>query len=111
MDTPYSQTSYTAEFIENQQAKTLADVLSMDPSATVASPGSGGVFIANTFMMRGFGIGPRTGSAEGAVQINGMYGLAPNYLNQIDYAERVEVLKGPARCSTESHLRAIRAGP
>jgi iron complex outermembrane receptor protein len=34
MDTPFNQTSYTAELIANQQARTIRDVLANDPSVS-----------------------------------------------------------------------------
>ena len=34
MDTPYSGTSYTSTLIQNQQARTIADVVANEPSAT-----------------------------------------------------------------------------
>lgn len=38
MDTPFNVTSYTAQLIENQQARGLMDVLESDPSVRSSSP-------------------------------------------------------------------------
>ena len=35
MDTPFSQTNYTAKLIQDQQARTVADVLQNDPSVRI----------------------------------------------------------------------------
>ena len=40
-DTPFSISSYTAELIENQQARTVADVIRNDASAFLNSAGQG----------------------------------------------------------------------
>jgi iron complex outermembrane receptor protein len=42
MDTPFNQTSYTAELMENQQARTIRDVLANDPSVRAIQPAGGG---------------------------------------------------------------------
>ncbi|OKH86825.1 TonB-dependent receptor [Thalassospira sp. TSL5-1] len=90
MDAPVSITSYTSEKIEDQQAKTIADVLKNDPS--VRAPNSGGGML-DTYQIRGFSI--NTGNS-GEVAMDGAYGVAPNYRVQAGFAERIEVLKGPA---------------
>ena len=51
MDTPFNQTSYTAELIENQQARTIRDVLMNDPSVRVIQAAGGG---ADSLFIRGF---------------------------------------------------------
>ncbi len=88
MDTPFNQTSYTADAIANSQAKTLADVVSNDPSVAVDNPTSAGWEAA---VIRGF----NTGDGTGAVSVNGLYGIAPDSAASVGWAERVEVLKGP----------------
>jgi len=90
LNAPFSISSYTSEMIENQQAMTAAEVLSKD--AGVRSSGqTGGLF--DSFFIRGFPIGE--GNA-GEIAFDGVYGVAPNYRIFTDYAERVEVIKGPA---------------
>lgn len=87
MDTPFNITSYTARLIENQQARTLADVLGNDPSVRFTTS-SGHAY--ENFRVRGFDVL----SSEQA--INGLFGLAPIGHTPIEFVERVEVLKGPS---------------
>ena len=51
MNTPFNQTSYTAELIANQQARTIRDVLANDPSVRVIQAAGGG---ADSLFIRGF---------------------------------------------------------
>ncbi|KOF17169.1 energy transducer TonB [Ensifer adhaerens] len=89
MDTPFNITSYTAQTIENQGARTVADVLANDPSVR-STHASGGML--DSFYIRGF---PINEGNFGEVAFDGVYGVAPTYRLFTDYAERVEVLKGP----------------
>lgn len=89
MDTPFNITSYTAKKIEDQQAVTIADVVTNDPSVRLASQ-SGGIF--DSFFIRGFPIGEGN---VGEIAFNGVYGVAPNYRVFTDYVERIEIIKGP----------------
>ena len=43
MNTPFNQTSYTAELIKNQQARTVGDVLFNDPSVRTKTPAGNGI--------------------------------------------------------------------
>ncbi len=86
MDTPFNVTSYTAELIQNQQARTLADVMANDPSIRFTTS-SGHAY--ENFRIRGFDVN------QNDVAINGMYGLAPMGRTPLEFVERVEVLKGP----------------
>ena len=86
MDTPFNVTAYTAQTIENQHARTVADVLQNDPSVRFTT--SGGHVMEN-FSIRGFSV-----EAED-MALNGMYGLAPEGHVPVEFLERVEVLKGP----------------
>jgi iron complex outermembrane receptor protein len=86
MDVPFSTSNYTSELLENQQARTLADVVVNDASVRLTT-GSGG--FDDTFTIRGFAVG------SGDVGFNGLYGLiSPNHV-RAQIIERVEVLKGP----------------
>jgi iron complex outermembrane recepter protein len=87
MDTPFNQTSYTAELIKNQQARTIRDVLANDPSVRVVQAAGGG---ADTLFIRGFYYD------SGDFGLNGLYGIAPYYSIGANFIERVEVLKGPS---------------
>ncbi|MGE4278323.1 MAG: TonB-dependent siderophore receptor [Magnetospirillum sp.] len=91
MDTPFSTTSYTAELIQNQQARTLADVLENDPSVRFTTPGG---HVMENFNVRGFDV------SAADIAVNGMYGLAPYGHIPLEFAERVEVLRGPSALLT-----------
>ena len=86
MDTPFSTTSFTSTLIQDQQARSVADVVVNDASvrALTASGGFG-----DEFQIRGFTV------SNADVGINGLYGLAPTTRLPIEMVERVEVLKGP----------------
>ncbi|MDA8523171.1 TonB-dependent receptor [Acidovorax sp. NCPPB 4044] len=90
MDAPFHITSITAQAMEDRQTTTVADALAADPSVRSAAPGGD---VADAFFIRGFAIGDNN---IGEVAFDGLYGVAPNYRLLTDYAERVEVLKGPA---------------
>ncbi|SFF30649.1 iron complex outermembrane recepter protein [Paracidovorax wautersii] len=88
MDTPFSTTSYTAQLIEDQQASTVLEVLKNDPGVRQTAPTAN--LSASNFNIRGFGL-----SAD-SVTFDGLYGMAPgNGDLSVEFAERVEVLKGP----------------
>jgi len=86
MDTPFSTTNYTSQLLEDQQARTLADVLVNEASVRVQTSTSG---FSDDFQIRGFGVG------SGDVGVNGLYGLASGNRMPAAMMERVEVLKGP----------------
>ena len=87
MDTPFNVTSYTAELIQDQQARSIADVVVNDPSVRFTT--SNGHMYEN-FRIRGFDVN------QNDVAINGMFGLAPQGHVPVEFFERVEVLKGPS---------------
>jgi len=87
MDTPFNMTSYTAKLIEDQGAKTVADVLNNDASVRFTTSGS---HAYENFRLRGFDV------HSSDLAINGMYGLAPLGHATLEFAERVEVFKGPS---------------
>ena len=87
MDTPFNITSYTAKTIEDQQVRTVADVLVNDPSVRFTT--SNGHMNEN-YTIRGFGL------TSWELGLNGMYGLAPYGHTPIEFFERVEVIKGPS---------------
>ncbi|SCY52461.1 iron complex outermembrane recepter protein [Nitrosospira sp. Nl5] len=90
MKAPFSISSYTSQMVRDQHAITAADVLSRDSS--VRSTGQRGG-VVDSFYIRGFPIGEGN---VGELAFDGQYGVAPNYRVFTDYAERVEVIKGPA---------------
>ncbi|MFM2089176.1 MAG: Ferrichrome receptor FcuA precursor, partial [Pseudomonadota bacterium] len=86
MDTPFSTTNYTAQILEDQQARTLADVVVNEASVrTMTSTGG----FSEDFQIRGFNV------TSGDVGLNGLYGLASSNRMPTAFMERVEVLKGP----------------
>ena len=88
MDTPFSQTSYTNKTIQDQQARTLNDVMANEASVIVGTKGGG----RNDFWtFRGFSVQPYLASNS----LNGLPGMAPLNYASTDYIERVEVLRGP----------------
>jgi len=88
MDTPFNQSSYTAKKAQDQQAKTVRDVLVDDPSVRsnrrTYGPGDDNVII------RGFQV------SSTATAYGGLYGMLPTSSISAELAERVEVLKGPS---------------
>ncbi len=87
MDAPFSITSYTEQTIEDQQARSVIDVLANEPAIR---PANARTNIGDDFTVRGLPVP----SAD--IAFNGMYGLTPYFRVPIEMAERVEVLKGPS---------------
>lgn len=90
MDTPLSTSSYTTKTVADSNAVTVADVLERDPSVRTSATKGG---ILDAFFIRGFPIGEGN---LGEISFNGSFGVAPNYRVFADYAERIEVVKGPS---------------
>lgn len=86
MDTPFSTANYTSKMLEDQQARTLADVVVNEASVRVMT--STGSF-SEDFQIRGFNV------TSGDVGFNGLYGLTSSNRMPAALMERVEVLKGP----------------
>ncbi|MFT3803620.1 MAG: TonB-dependent receptor [Burkholderiaceae bacterium] len=84
MNAPFSVTSYTSELIENQQARSVADVLANDPAIRMASP-PGGQY--QDFTIRGF--------YQDTMAFNGLQGLSSYDAVPTEVIERVDVIKGP----------------
>lgn len=86
MDTPFSTMNYTSELMQDQQARTLSDVVINEASVrTLTSSGGFG----EDFQIRGYTV------SSGDVGINGLYGMASSSRMPVEILERVEVLKGP----------------
>jgi iron complex outermembrane receptor protein len=90
MDTPYSQSSITSVQMEDRQTQTLADAVATDPAVFNVYEQAG--YYAERFTIRGFNVNQTT---QSDILVNGLYGLASNYINSSQIAERIEVLKGP----------------
>ncbi|MFZ5875584.1 MAG: TonB-dependent siderophore receptor [Nitrospirota bacterium] len=86
MNTPFNITDYTSKLIEDQQARSIADVVINDPSTRYSGTQTQTL---DLFNIRGF----LTRSAE--VAFAGVYGIAPDSQIGVETVERVEVLKGP----------------
>lgn len=85
LNTPFSVVSFTSKLMQDQQSRTLADVLSNDASV---QSGYGYGNYAETFVVRGF-------SLDGEdISYGGLYGIMPRQIVPVELAERVELLKG-----------------
>ena len=88
MDTPFNQTSYTEDFIEKRQIRSIRDALKDDPSVRAGfATGTAGV---ERLQIRGFNID------NVDISYGGLYGMMPFGGITSELAERVEVLRGPA---------------
>ncbi|WP_322012869.1 TonB-dependent siderophore receptor [Paraburkholderia sp. J12] len=85
IDVPFSMTTYTAKLIQDQQARTVADVLANDPA--VRSAYGYGNF-QEVYVIRGFEL------QSDDVSLNGLYGITPRQLVEADALERVDLFKG-----------------
>ncbi|MBB6013946.1 iron complex outermembrane receptor protein [Aquamicrobium lusatiense] len=87
MDTPFSTVSYTSDHVKNREAQDIgAAIGATDPSVYVPSKRT----IFETFYIRGFS------SSADDVLFNGLAGMAPNMRGSTEFADRIEVLKGPS---------------
>ncbi|MBP5979257.1 MAG: TonB-dependent siderophore receptor [Halomonas sp.] len=84
-DIPFNVIGFTAELIDNQQAKTLADVLINDASV---QSGFGYGNFAEKFQIRGFELDGDD------IAYGGLYGVLPRQVVATNLAERVELFKG-----------------
>ncbi|UHC15835.1 TonB-dependent siderophore receptor [Methylobacterium currus] len=87
---PFSVSSYTETLIRDRQARTASEALALDPSVR-GTQTTGAPF--DSFAIRGFPINENT---SGEFAFEGVYGVAPSFRVFTDYAERIEVLKGPS---------------
>jgi len=87
MDAPFSVTAYTAQTIEDQQARTVYDLVAAEPSIRQAVNPSYVLefYHARSFVLYGYDI-----------SLSGMYGVLPYSRVPVEIAERVEVLRGPS---------------
>ncbi|CAI0716396.1 TonB-dependent siderophore receptor [Serratia ficaria] len=85
MDVPFNVIGYTAKLVQDQQAKTIADVVSND-AGVQAVQGYGN--FAETYRIRGF-------SLDGDdMTMGGLPGVVPRQVVDTQMLERVEVFKG-----------------
>jgi iron complex outermembrane receptor protein len=85
MDAPFNSLNFTHELMQDQQARSVADVLQNDPSVRVAR-GFGN--FQELYMIRGFPV------FSDDVGYNGLYGLLPRQYVSAELLERVEVFRG-----------------
>ena len=85
MDTPFNTTNYTQALIQDQQARSVADVVQNDPSVRVAR-GFGNY--QELYVIRGFAVN------SDDIAYNGLYGLLPRQFVASELLERVEVFRG-----------------
>ncbi|MEP7243850.1 MAG: TonB-dependent receptor [Gammaproteobacteria bacterium] len=85
MDTPFNATNYTADFMRNLQARSVADVVQSDPGVRVAR-GFGN--FQELYVVRGFPV------ASDDMSYNGLYSLLPRQYVAAEFLERVEVMRG-----------------
>ena len=83
--TPFNLTSYTNDYIQSKQAKSVGDVLKADPSVRV---GRGFGNFQESYYIRGFNLG------SDDTAYNGLYSILPRQYIPTELFERVEVLKG-----------------
>jgi len=81
MNAPFSSTAYTQALIQDQQARSVADVLQNDPTVRVAR-GFGNY--QELYMIRGFPVN------SDDLAYNGLYGLLPRQFVATELLERVE---------------------
>ena len=86
MKTPFSTTNYTSQMLEDQQVRTLADVVVNEASVRVMTSTGG---FSEDFQIRGLNV------TSGDVGLNGLYGLSSSNRMPAAIMERVELLKGP----------------
>ena len=96
MDTPFSTMNYTSALIENQQARSIGDVLANDPSVVSGWPRDSYIDQPH---VRGFNV------LGEDISYGGLYGIAPPTKMPVETVERVEVLKGMS-----AFLRGISPG-
>ncbi|WP_416390910.1 TonB-dependent receptor [Alloalcanivorax xenomutans] len=80
MEAPFNITAYTAELVDDQQARSVADIL-VNNSAAVRLTGARGD-LNDSYTIRGFPVNNHD------VALNGVYGLLPYWRVPIEFAER-----------------------
>nr|MBF0681775.1 TonB-dependent siderophore receptor [Pseudomonas sp.] len=85
MDTPFTSTAYTSQLIQDQQARSVSDIVQNDPSVRVAR-GFGNM--QELYVVRGFPL------FSDDISYNGLYGLLPRQYVAAEFIERVEVFRG-----------------
>ena len=89
MDTPLSIASYTAQVIEDQQPRTVGELLARNDASVRVSGGD--TSSTEDTVIRGFSV--ESGSDYA---LNGLPGLVAQFRSSTEFIERAEVLKGPS---------------
>src|SRR5690606_37299986 len=84
LETPFGITSYTQQFIQDQQAASVGDVLLNDSAVRIAR-GFGN--FQQVYLIRGLPV------FSDDMSYNGLYGLLPRQYLGAELIERVEVLR------------------
>lgn len=87
METPFSTVNYTAKFLRDSGARSLAEVVVADPSVRLAGSTSRSF---DRVFIRGFRFN------NSSVSFDGLFGVAPPLQIAVETVERVELIKGPA---------------
>jgi len=85
MSSPFSNTEYTSQLIQDQQAASVADILQNDPGVRVAR-GYGNY--QQLYMIRGQPL------YSDDITYNGLYGLLPRQYFASEFIERLDVFRG-----------------
>ena len=85
MDSPFGSTAYTQQFISDQQARSVGDLLQSDPAVRL-SRGYGN--FQEVYVIRGFVLN------SDDIGYNGLYGVLPRQYVSPELLERVEVFRG-----------------
>lgn len=86
LESPFSVTSYTHEFIQQQQAASVGDVLQFDSTVRVAR---GFANFQQAYLIRGLPV------FSDEMAYNGLYGMLPRQYLAAELVERIEILRGP----------------
>lgn len=90
METPFSTVSYTDEYMQNREAQDIGSVIGTDPSVYVPNKRN----VLESYYIRGFPTSATSGLDD--ITFNGLVGMAPYVRGVTEFAERIEVLKGPS---------------
>jgi len=85
MNVPFNVVSFTDKLIQDQQSRTLGDVLNNDAAVQT---GYGYGNYSETFVIRGFEL------SGDDISYGGLYGVLPRQILPMEFADRVELLKG-----------------
>lgn len=86
LNTPFNVTAYTSKYIADSQSRSIADVTAADPSVRVIFPRAS---YRDVYSIRGFNLFSYN------MGLDGLYGMAPKQRYPAEFAERIEIFKGP----------------